>query len=281
MNKLSFIEKASIGIKKVQDMYPNAVLLEVDAWKAVGSTLNPDELDLMRIVFSFDGNKSIFIKSTIGNTFEEPIVVDKPFVEDASIENWPTKMDLPEALELIKEAGLEAPFNAVTLRQPIAPGFENLLYIVGSGGSYVSVDTFTKQVQAIQTLLGSQWAAITICAYGAPIEGILKVTCGTEPSEGEHTYTYPEGTCTENGKWGNFNDWSWHGAEGYLTLYDVSDSNNKIKICQLYYESPYSGSNKFNLVGQPAAGYNVQITSAGNTGHSGYLGNCSLNVFKN
>lgn len=280
MNKLSFVEKASIGIKKVQNMYPSAVLLEVDAWKSVGSTLNPDELDLMRIVFSLDDTKSVFIKSIKGNTFNEPVVVNKPFLEDAFIENWPIKMDLLEALDLIKEAGMETSFNAVTLRQPMAPGFENPLYIVGSGGSYVSVNTVTKEVQAIQSMLGSQWADITICAYGLEIKGHLKVSCGTDPSEkGEHIYSYPEGVCTSLGKWGNFNNWSMYGAEGDLTLYEKTPKS-EIKICQVHYESPYIGTNVFS-VGQVAAGYQVQITSAGNTGHSGYLGNCSLNVFKN
>lgn len=278
MKNLSFIERASIGIEKVREQYPSALLLEVGAWHTTGTTSNPDELHTMRIVFSFEDSKSISIKSFGGGIFEEPILHDKPFVEDMVIQNWPLEMDLPEALSLIQEAGLQAPFTAVTLRQPVAPGFDDPLYIVGSAGNYVSVNTVTKKIQPIQTLLGSQWADITICAYGLTINGVLKVSCGTDPAEKvEHKYTYPDGACTSHGQWGNFNNWSTYGAEGTLALKD-----GETLICTLHYDSPYSGSNKFYIDnnGYIAKGYDVKITSYGNRGHTGYLGDCSLNVIK-
>lgn len=279
MEKLNFIQCASLGIHTVLEQYPSALLLEIDSAKSQGASLNPDDLDSMRIVFAYQDVQTIVIESSSFDSFGEPLLIDEPFGGNVPIKNWPVKMDLAEALELIREAGFEKPFSTVTLRHPMIKGAQHPVYTIADNpmDTQITVNTVTMEVTETQNLLGSQWMELTICVYGCDIKGELNVTCGTEPKDGNHTRDYKDGCCTSGGKWGNFNGWSMVGASGELTLKDkVTDD----KICLVKYESPYSGSNKFEVTDENKTKYNVQVTSKGNTGRSGCLGNCSMNVFK-
>lgn len=280
MEKLNFIQCASLGIHQVLEQYPSALLLEIDSAKSKGGSLNADDLDSMRIVFAYQDVQTIIIESSSFESFGEPLLIDEPFGGNIPIKDWPVKIDLSEALELIRKAGFEKPFSTVTLRHPMIKGAQHPVYTIADNpmDPQINVNTVSNEVTETQNLLGSQWMELTICAYGCDIKGELKVTCGTSPTEGDHNnYDYKDGCCTSQGQWGNFNSWSMYGASGQLTLKDKVTND---KICQVKYESPYSGSNKFEITDIGSTKYDVQVTSKGNTGRSGCLGNCSMNVFK-
>ncbi len=279
MEKSSFLSKATKGINIVRETYPTALLLEIDSYKSEGTTLNPDELDQMRIVFSYEDRKSISIHTLVDDTFEEPIVHDSPFTEDVIIQQFPINMDLPEALQLIKEAGLEEPFDSITLRHPLAIGFDNILYYVGQShiGRFVSVDTVTKEVKQIENMLGEQWFSLTICTFGVSINGYVKIISGKKPAE---SFTFNEGTCTDTEKF--VSKAGFYGTEGTLDLrIDNGQKENAPLICKVSWISPYKGENKFNITDQSFE-YDIKITGRGTSGEKkGALGSCSMLIIKN
>lgn len=277
--KKEFLNWAQTGIKIVRDIYPSVLLLEIDIWKSEGTTLNPDELDNMRIVFSFENTKSITINSSSADIFDEPILHDEPFTEDVYMKHFPIGMDLSEALELIKKAGFEKPFSNVTLGHPMKKGHHNVLYIVGNPheGISVSVNTTTKDVKEIDSLLTEQWFSLNVCAYGVNIMAFLNITSGEKPKD---FYEFKDGNCTETPK--ITSKFGFFGTEGYLEMRvnDGKEGKSGELICEAYWDSPYSGENKFELR-KKSENYDLRITGKGNSGQkTGSLGSCSMNVIK-
>lgn len=277
--KKELLNWAQTGIKIVRNIYPTALLLEIDTWKSEGTTLNPNELDNMRIVFSFEDTKSIIIESLAANTFDLPIIYDEPFIEDVVVKHFPIEMDLSEALKLIKKAGFEKPFSNVTLRHPMKKGHHNVLYMVGNPheGISVSVNTTTKDVKEIDNLLTEQWFSLNVCAYGVDIIAFLDITSGEKPKD---FYKFEDGSCTDTQKITSKS--GFYGTEGNLEMRvnDGKDGKSGELICKAYWDSPYSGENKFYLK-NVSSNYDVQITGKGNSGQrTGTLGSCSMNVIK-
>ncbi|WP_337045128.1 aegerolysin family protein [Emticicia sp. 17c] len=278
MSKPSFIARASIGIKQVLAVYPDALLLEVDAWKTEGTTLNPDDLDKMRIVFAYKNIFSITIENISFDTFAQPVLHKEPFSEDIVITKWPLKMDLPQALELVQKANLEQQFSNVTLRHPLSQHRTHTLYIIGTSPMqpYITVDTVTMEVKKMQQMLGEQWFSVNICVYGVSIKGTTNVVHGS--SSIPKTVDFPDGKCTATSK---FTSASWSvavGTEGTIELKE-NITNGQV-ICKIHWDSPSVGENKFYLTDQNS-GYSCEITGSGNAGQStGTLGACSMNISK-
>jgi hypothetical protein len=74
------------------------------------------------------------------------------FVEDRQIGRVP--MSLPKAIRILRGAGYTAPFENVTLRYPLGPGFTEPLYIFGFDPSivepFVGVGVRTGSIILIQ-----------------------------------------------------------------------------------------------------------------------------------
>lgn len=279
MEKTDFLNWAKIGFNLVMDQYPSAQLLEINSWKSEGTTLTPEELDNMRIIFSFEDTKTIIIESLNANAFGSPILSEEPFIQDVAMKHFPLEMDLSEALDLISKAGYEKPFSNVSLKHPLKKGFYNVFYIVENphDGVSVLVNTLTKEVQEKSNMLTEQWFSLTVCAYGVDIIAFLHITSGNKPHD---YFCFDDGKCTDTGK--ITSKAGFYGTEGHLEMRvnDGKGGRSGEFICDAHWDSPYSGENKFYL-NKISPGYDAQITGKGNSGQkTGTLGSCSMYVIK-
>lgn len=275
--KTNFNYWAQAGIDTVKAQYPTAVLLEINAWKSAGATLGLEDLDQMSIVFSYEDTKSISISTTSSGTFSEPVINDFPVVEDVPIKNWPLEMEINEAFTLMQSSGYELAFDYVTVKYPMIQGHRSTLYIFEAPhtGTYISVNTKTKEVKKEQELLKEQWFTLKVCAYGCNVKGIVTVENGNKP-KGE--YIFYEGACTETDKFTC--KVGFYGTKGFIEMKDMNKAD--AKICKVSWDSPYTGKNDFEVDGVDINNYSVEITGKGNSGHSkGKLGHCSMNIWKN
>jgi hypothetical protein len=146
---LNFVGRVNIAVRIVTEKYPKAKLYEADGTSSSGLTNDPLKIDQIRVVFQNSNNTTVIIKSNGWGTFDEPILIDEPWLEDVIIE-WPVHMDLDEANQLKEAAGFKQLYGAVTLRNPLGPKIGNPYYIFGSNPTqpYIFVDTITKEVSA-------------------------------------------------------------------------------------------------------------------------------------
>ena len=148
MTILSFNGRVNIAVRIVTEHYPQAKLYEADGIATGGPTTDPAKIDRLRVVFSNINNSTVIIKETGYGEFGKPQLIPEPWLEDVIIE-WPVKMDLPEANELMQKAGFKAPYGTVTLRNPLGPIQGNPYFIFGGpSGPYIFVDTVTGQVHS-------------------------------------------------------------------------------------------------------------------------------------
>jgi hypothetical protein len=95
----------------------------------------------------FHTSKGTAFISSIGWAEFGPITfVDQPWLEDVLIQ-WPIKMDITEADQLIKKAGHTGKYGVCVLRHPLYPGVEEPYYIFTMAtGEYVFVGVDDKRV---------------------------------------------------------------------------------------------------------------------------------------
>lgn len=143
---LSFDGRVNIAVRIVTEKYPGSLLYEAEAVSSNGATIDPAQLDQMKVIFQY-GADTVVIKSTGYGEFGEPILIKEPWVGDVVIK-WPIPMDLPEANILKEQAGYKEPYNAVILRNPLGPTPTNPFFIFGldSGLPYIFVDVVTGEV---------------------------------------------------------------------------------------------------------------------------------------
>lgn len=154
---LSFNGRANIAVKIVTEKYPQARLYEIQGTCTKGTTSNSNEIDkLIGIFCNFEEEyftSHITIASKDFSLFNDPVVVDGPWLQDVVID-WPIKMDLPEAVQLKEAAGFKEPFKFVTLRTPLFYIQYNPFFIFSHQGKdrirNVFVDTVTKKVTVQQ-----------------------------------------------------------------------------------------------------------------------------------
>ncbi|MBN1336879.1 MAG: hypothetical protein JXB39_13055 [Deltaproteobacteria bacterium] len=130
--------------------WPDAVLLDAagrtGAAGTAGSTLAEDFDTWMLALLANDGAdcSSIEIGWTVAEGFAEPIYHVDPYygVLDEPI---PRTMNLGDALEIVEEAGLLQPFNAVSVNTPLWP-IADVRYAFSHPTGHVFVDIATGVV---------------------------------------------------------------------------------------------------------------------------------------
>lgn len=125
--------------KIVTSKYPNANFYEADGYPEGGSGTKPEDVQTWRFVYNIPPgskecpgvptNTTVTLRYEKG-TFAKPEHVCQPWLEDVIIP-LPIKMDLAEAIVLMRKAGYTDPFSSVTLRWPLYPGVKEPYYIFG------------------------------------------------------------------------------------------------------------------------------------------------------
>jgi len=146
------IKQATAKIR-ANPQFSKAVLLEADGAPPTGSTTKASAVTHWRIVFQNQTTKGSKYKSAwvkvIGSKIGVPKGVKEPFLEDRNITVVP-KMTLTTAVAKLRKAGHTQPFEAVTLRYPLGPGFHETLYIFSfESGDHWAVGTKTGKVRPI------------------------------------------------------------------------------------------------------------------------------------
>lgn len=165
---LSFLGRVNIAVRLVQDQYPGAQLLEVEALPPTPQAVtNPNALSQLKVVFRA-GNGTAIIKSIGWGSFGPVQYIGSPWMEDVVIA-WPIKMEASEADSLLKKAGYTGPYGAMTLRHPLYPGIKEPYYIFSmTTGQYVFVGVNDKKV--------------TVNPVGQPIPAEAAAVAETQPA---------------------------------------------------------------------------------------------------
>ena len=116
-------DRVELGIEKIKETYPDAQLHDVDYRPPVpGPSENPYQLSSLTVYSQVNGGKQLASVSTVGYGPYGPIELrEKPLDDRQNIE-WPVKLDITEADELIKKAGFKQPYTGATLDFSILPG---------------------------------------------------------------------------------------------------------------------------------------------------------------
>jgi len=143
---LSFLGRVNIAVREVQKGYPNAQLYEVDATPPTSEGVtDPYLLSQLKVVFRA-GSGTAIIKSTGWGSFGPVDYIPEPWLEDVVIP-WPVNMDAKEANALMRNAGYNTPYSAMTLRHPLYPGENEPYYIFCmTNGTFVFVGVQDKKV---------------------------------------------------------------------------------------------------------------------------------------
>ena len=110
------------GIKKIKETYPDAQLHDVDYRSPVHRPCeNPYELSSLTVYCEVNGGKQFASVRTVGYGHYGPIELRERLLDDRQNIEWPVKMDIPEADELMKKAGFKEPYTGATLDFSILP----------------------------------------------------------------------------------------------------------------------------------------------------------------
>ncbi len=131
--------------------YKNARLLEVNGRDCSKGTV-ADDVHTLRFVFSADINGTAFLVWDYREGFGKTAFLKQPWLQDCAIDN--VAMDLPVAIEKMREAGFKDPFKAMDLRWPLYPGVTAPEYIFGCpkvGHIFVNTETGKVTSQQLRT----------------------------------------------------------------------------------------------------------------------------------
>lgn len=143
---LSFLGRVNIAVRLVKEKYSDAQLYEVTARPPLPHLVsNPNDLSHLDLVFH-TSKGTAFVSSIGWGEFGPITFIDQPWLEDVLIQ-WPIKMDITEADQLIKKAGQAGKYGVCVLRHPLYPGVEEPYYIFSMAtGEYVFVGVDDKRV---------------------------------------------------------------------------------------------------------------------------------------
>ena len=127
----------------IEPSYPGSKLYEVHT-PIIDPIMSPDDIDNMDLVFYVPDNKTGTIPWETG-ALGSVQVVDMPWLQDEVIPS-PINLDINDAVILMRDAGISAPFICMTLRKPLYPwGINEAFYIFGcpqiSAHVFVGVDS--------------------------------------------------------------------------------------------------------------------------------------------
>ncbi len=135
--------------QKVLADYPLAVLIEVVGGPSAGVAHEAEDVDTWQFRFvddfygTFPGTVTL---DYADQALAEPVHVPWPLLGTV-FEDLPREMDLDDAVQLMRDAGYDEPFSAVTLRKPLTNPLPSEAYFVFTlPGKYVLVGALTGQV---------------------------------------------------------------------------------------------------------------------------------------
>jgi hypothetical protein len=143
---LTFLGGVNIAVRLVKEKYSDAQLYEVTARPPLPHLVsNPNNLSHLDLVFH-TSKGTAFISSIGWGEFGPITFVGQPWLEDVVIQ-WPIKMDITEADQLMKKAGYTGKYSVCVLRHPLYPGVEDPYYIFTMAtGEYVFIGVDDKRV---------------------------------------------------------------------------------------------------------------------------------------
>lgn len=149
--KGTFLEILKEATKLVSAECPKVELYEADATNIADPGMTAEDVKGWRFVYNVPEDKTAFI-SYKDSVFSNVTIVDQPWFEDCIIKG--VKIDLPEAIELMRKANYSDKFVDLCLRQPLYPGCNEPYYIfsclkigwvfVGTVSKKVTVEPFKK-----------------------------------------------------------------------------------------------------------------------------------------
>ena len=152
----NFLDRVGRGISKIKEKYPDAQLHDVDARPPVPSPCeNPGELSALTIYCEVNDGKQLASVSTGGYDPFSHIYLHEKVLDDRRNIEWPIKMDIVEADELMKQAGLKGSYTGATLDFSILPGGDKepnytfSMVLIPGGPRYVRVGVYDGRVTPI------------------------------------------------------------------------------------------------------------------------------------
>ncbi|OHE96927.1 hypothetical protein CORC01_07712 [Colletotrichum orchidophilum] len=145
---LSWTGFVNIGLNLIRAQHPTARLLEADATPIGRDPVNdPLALSRLRVVAGLDGNQSAVVQSTGWGEFGSVQVIPGLPLDDVAIA-WPLKpeLELTQAWDILQRSGFNGLVDAVTLRQPLFPGIDQVFYIFTSGPEFFGVGVTDRKV---------------------------------------------------------------------------------------------------------------------------------------
>jgi len=146
--KGTFLEVLKEATKMVRAECPQSELYEADA-VLPEPAMTTEDVKGWQFVYNFPELKTALIYYK-DSTFSNVTVVDEPWMEDCIIRNL--KMDLVEAIELMRKANYNDKFIDLTVRWPLYPGCKEPFYIfscpelgwvfVGANSKKVTLEPF-------------------------------------------------------------------------------------------------------------------------------------------
>ena len=116
-------ERIERGINKIKEKYPDAQLHDVDYRPPLPrSCESPYDLSSLTVDCLVNDGKQLASVRTVGYGPFGPIELRERLLDDRQNIQWPVKIDIPEADELMKKAGFNQPYTGASLDFSILPG---------------------------------------------------------------------------------------------------------------------------------------------------------------
>jgi hypothetical protein len=141
--KGTFLEVLKEATKLVAGECPQSELYEADATIADPGMI-VDDVKGWNFVYNFPEYRTAFI-SYKDSTFSDVTIINSPWFEDCIIKDL--KMDLVEAIKLMRKANYNDKFVDLTVRWPLYPGCKEPFYIFSCPElGWIFVGTNSKKV---------------------------------------------------------------------------------------------------------------------------------------
>ncbi len=142
----NFLSNINQAVDLVTGQYPGSSLYQVDGFSVQGSITDVLKVDCLRLLFRTRGGGIALLRSNACGQLGAIEYFPEPWLENRTIP-WPISLDLAEAAHMVRQAGYEAPYEAMTLRWPLYPGVQEPFYIFRlKNQTFVFVGVYTKSM---------------------------------------------------------------------------------------------------------------------------------------
>lgn len=136
-----FLHCVDQAIATARQCHADAQLIKVTVLAAKTTPLN---LRSMRVMFRVGDDTLILLRTQWGEFATQ--LLRGPWVSGEALA-WPVPMDVAEASGLVQQAGYQAAYEAITLRQLLSLGSHSACYMFATNpGATIFVDVNSKQV---------------------------------------------------------------------------------------------------------------------------------------